>query len=160
MCVPVRDRRILSVIDCGSWSLDPFSLALNSLYNVNSLEHIYKAFVNCTPTSHQKGRQQHLSDPIQALFCIPTNRIVCQARLRCSVVFDSLQPHGLQPARLLCLQDFPGKNTGVGCHFLPQGIFSIQGLNSHPLPHLCWQVDSLLLVPPRKPNRLDWAQVC
>ena len=29
----------------------------------------------------------------------------------------------LQPARLLCPWDFPGKNTGVGCHFLLQGIF-------------------------------------
>ena len=27
-----------------------------------------------------------------------------------------LWPHGLQPTRLLCPQDFPGKNTGVGCH--------------------------------------------
>ena len=25
--------------------------------------------------------------------------------------------------------DFPGKSTGVGCHFLLQGIFSTQGLN-------------------------------
>ena len=33
---------------------------------------------------------------------------------------DSLWPHGLQPARLLCPWDFPGKNTGVGCHFLLQ----------------------------------------
>ena len=30
--------------------------------------------------------------------------------------------------RLLCLWDFPGKNTGVGCHFLLQGIFLSQGL--------------------------------
>ena len=29
-----------------------------------------------------------------------------------------LPPHGLQPASLLCLRDSPGKNTGVGCHFL------------------------------------------
>ena len=29
-----------------------------------------------------------------------------------------LRPHGLQPARLLCMWDSPGKNTGVGCHFL------------------------------------------
>ena len=36
----------------------------------------------------------------------------------CSVVYDSLRPHGLQPTRLLCPWDFPGKNTGVGCHFL------------------------------------------
>ena len=29
-----------------------------------------------------------------------------------------LWPHGLQPARLLCPWDSPGKNTGVGCHFI------------------------------------------
>ena len=40
-----------------------------------------------------------------------------------------LQPHGLQAARLLCPWDFPGKNTGLGCHFLLQGILLTQGLN-------------------------------
>ena len=44
---------------------------------------------------------------------------------------DSLQPHRVYPARLLCPWDFPGKKTGVGCHFLLQGIFLMQGLNSH-----------------------------
>ena len=39
---------------------------------------------------------------------------------RHSVVSNSLQPHGLQPTRLLRPWDFPGKNTGVGCHFLLQ----------------------------------------
>ena len=39
-----------------------------------------------------------------------------------SVLSDSLQPHELWPARLLCPWDSPGKNTGVGCHFLLQGI--------------------------------------
>ena len=33
---------------------------------------------------------------------------------------DSLWPHVLQPSRLLCPQDSPGKNTGVGCNFLLQ----------------------------------------
>ena len=45
-----------------------------------------------------------------------------------SIVSDSLWPHRLQPARLLCAWDSLGKNTGVGCHFL-QGIFSTQGPN-------------------------------
>ena len=49
----------------------------------------------------------------------------------CSVVSDSLQPHGLQPSRLLCPWDSPGKNTGVGCDFLLQGVFLTQGSNSH-----------------------------
>ena len=46
-----------------------------------------------------------------------------------SVVPDSLQHHGVEPARLLCPWDFPGKNTGVGYCFLLQGIFLTQGLN-------------------------------
>ena len=31
---------------------------------------------------------------------------------------DSQRPHGLQPTRLFRPWDFPGKNTGVGCHCL------------------------------------------
>ena len=41
----------------------------------------------------------------------------------------SLRPLGLQSAKLLSPWDSPGKNTGVGCHFLFQGIFLIQGSN-------------------------------
>ena len=32
-------------------------------------------------------------------------------------------------ARILCLWDFPGKSTGLSCHFFFQGIFLIQGSN-------------------------------
>ena len=39
-----------------------------------------------------------------------------------SVVSNSLRLHGLQPTRLLPPWDSPGKNTGVGCHFLLQNI--------------------------------------
>ena len=37
----------------------------------------------------------------------------------CSVAQSclTLQPHGLQPARLLCPWNSPGKDSGVGCHF-------------------------------------------
>ena len=37
-----------------------------------------------------------------------------------SVVSDSVRPHRRQPTRLLRPWDSPGKNTGVGCHFLLQ----------------------------------------
>ena len=37
-----------------------------------------------------------------------------------SVVSNSVRPHRLQPTRLLRPWDPPGKNTGVGCHFLLQ----------------------------------------
>ena len=47
-----------------------------------------------------------------------------------SVISDSLRPHGLLPTRLLCPWNFPGKDTGVGCHVLLQEIFATQGLNT------------------------------
>ena len=40
-----------------------------------------------------------------------------------SVVSDSLQPHGLQPTRLLRPWDFPGESTGVGCHAFSKGAW-------------------------------------
>ena len=42
---------------------------------------------------------------------------------------DSLLPSGLSPASLLCPWDSPGKDTGVGSHFLLQGVFLTQGWN-------------------------------
>ena len=49
----------------------------------------------------------------------------------CSVMFNSLQHQGLQPARLLWPWDFPGKNTGVDYYFLLEGIFPAQGSSPH-----------------------------
>ena len=49
----------------------------------------------------------------------------------CSVMSDSLRPHGLQPTRFLC----PGNNTGMGCHSLLQRIFPTQGSNPDFLHH-------------------------
>ena len=67
-------------------------------------------------------------------------------------VSNSLWPHGLWPPRRLCPGDFPGKNTGVGCYALLQGIFLTQGSNT-PLLHLLhWQAGSLPLAPPGSPN--------
>ena len=59
----------------------------------------------------------------------------------CPTLCDSMDcsPPGL------CLWVFPGKNPGVDCHFLLQGIFLTQGLNPNPLHLLRWQVDSLRL---------------
>ena len=62
----------------------------------------------------------------------------CTCGLSCSVMSDSLQLHGLSPARLLCPWDSPGKNTGVGCYALPQSVFPTHWLNPG-LPH-CRQI--------------------
>ena len=57
---------------------------------------------------------------------LPHTHTVLHAR---SGMSDSLRPRGLQPASLPCPRGSPGKNTGVGGHFLLQGVFSTQGLN-------------------------------
>ena len=59
----------------------------------------------------------------------------------CTVVSDSLEP-----TRLLCPWDFPGKHTGVGCHFLLQSGAKYK-LNSHMLVNvysLIWQIDKYI----------------
>ena len=76
-----------------------------------------------------------------------------------SVVSNSLWPDRLQPTRLLCPWDSPGKNTRVGSHSLLRGIFPDPGIERRS-PTL--QADYLLSEPPEKPHdsirisKLDW----
>ena len=65
-----------------------------------------------------------------------------------SVVSDSLRTQGLQPARLLCPWDSPGKNTGVDSHSFLQGDLPDPGIEPAS-PAL--QEDSLLAGSPGKP---------
>ena len=69
------------------------------------------------PPSLGFSRQEHWSGP-------PFPSPMCESekwKWSRSVMSDSLWPHGLQPTRLLCPWDFPGKSAGVGCHCLLQG---------------------------------------
>ena len=70
----------------------------------------------------------------------------------------TLRPYGLKLPKLLCPQDFPGKNTGVGCYALLQGIFLTQGSNPYLLSLLHWQMGSLPLAPHGKqaPEFFGW----
>ena len=82
----------------------------------------------------------------------------------CSVMSDSVWPHGLWPTRVLCPWSFPSKTIGVGCCFLLQGVFPTQGTNPYllhlhanslPLSHLLWskyQTENVLSV--RKNSKL------
>ena len=63
----------------------------------------------------------------------------CLVTKSCPTLCD---PMDCSPPGFFCPRDFPGNNTGVGCHFLLQGIFLTQGSNLH-LLH--WQADSLPL---------------
>ena len=77
-----------------------------------------------------------------------------QSVLSCSVVSNSLQPHGLNSPPCSSVHGHSlGKNTEVGCHALLQGIFPTQGSNPGPphcrriLYHLSHQENS-----PRRPK--------
>ena len=59
------------------------------------------------------------------------------------------------PTGFSCPWDSPGKDTGVGCHALLQGIFQTQGSKLHLLHFLHWQVGSLPLVPSGKPQGVE-----
>ena len=98
----------------------------------------------CWESSESKKDQVRISCPsVCVCVCVCVCEYVCvyvfpaQGSV-CVFVFvqslqscPALQPHGLQPTRLLCPRNFPEKNTTVGCHFLLQGIFLTQGLKPY-----------------------------
>ena len=65
-----------------------------------------------------------------------------------SVVSDSLRPHELQPTRLLCPWDFPGKSTGLGCHRLLHWVWGAR-YHQKGMPCLLGPVDHLAHLPKR-----------
>ena len=64
---------------------------------------------------HVSTPKHMLLDYIRVCVCV----CVCEVAL---VLFDSLRPYGLWPARLLRPWDSPGKNTGMDCHALLQDL--------------------------------------
>ena len=69
---------------------------------------------------------------------------------------STLRPSELPPARSLCPWDSPGKNTGVDCYALLQGIILTQGSNLGLLHLLHWQAGSLPLALSGKPKWVPW----
>ena len=74
-----------------------------------------------------------------------------------SVMSNSLRPYELYLTRLLCPWDSPGKNSGVGCHALLQGIILTQPPNQCLLHFRCilyhWATSEALLVLPLSSNK-------
>ena len=81
--------------------------------------------------------------PSPSVTVLPTKESLCFWTQHCFICLAAklcptlLHPLGC-PTRLLCPWNFPGKNTGVGCHFLLQGIFPPQGWNPSVLPGLLY----------------------
>ena len=72
---------------------------------------------------------------------------------------DSFVTQWTEPARFLCPWDFPGKNTGVGYHFLLQGIFLTKGLKPSLLHWSLWPPDLKNWLIRKDPDAgKDWGQ--
>ena len=84
----------------------------SSCFSLLFLLHINFKILN-HPKKKKLGKKQVKFTVARAGKHCPRGR----ALLRRSVVCCSPRPHGLQPTRRLCPRDFPGKDTGVGCHF-------------------------------------------
>ena len=84
--------------------------------------------------SFRLGRNRshiHLRSAITALVCTCRDSTPCRGcgSCVCSGMFNSFPPYVMLLARLLCPWDSPVKNTGVGYHFLLQGLVLTQGFN-------------------------------
>ena len=86
---------------------------------------------NCTPrTTHKNLLHKWPTLRLKTFQNRKLKRCPFHLRRSASVLSHvQLWPRELQLTRLFCSWDSPGKNTGVGCHFLLQGIFLTQGLN-------------------------------
>ena len=78
---------------------------------------------------HIFSRKCSLNELLLLLEIYHLPQVCCCCCLVTSAMSDSVQPHALQPVRLLCPWDSLGKSSGVGCHALFQGIFLTHGLN-------------------------------
>ena len=131
---------------------EQISLLVNGLWLKNQYDE-YKAneSEDCAPHSYRHIKDTSAIETCSSFKCLVVVVVECVCVCAsthvcvCSVMSNSLQPRRLRPARLLCPWNLPGKNTGVGCHFLLQSIFQTQGSNLC-LPHLLhWQADPLPL---------------
>ena len=79
------------------------------------------------------------------------DHVLCLVAQLCLMLCD---PRDCSPPGSSVRWDFPGKNTGVGCHALLQGIFPTQGSNPG-LPHCRW-----ILLPSEPPGKPDIKHNC
>ena len=97
----------------------------NTDQKTNSITKDKESLYKMIKVWYKKVKYKKCNIIIHVNIYIPNNLCMC----KCSVMSDSLQSHGQQPTTLLCQWAISVKNTGVGCHFLLQGIFSTQGSN-------------------------------
>ena len=161
---PQLQRSPSHILCHNTWLI--FFMALTSLYNYGALCHLLLGPLERKRVSVPWCLKKYLAPGVHSTNHCWVNEYISESGVRkyiswsgkldffktkfgveyvYSVVSSSLQPCGLWPARLLCPWNFPGKNTGEGCHFFLQEMFPTQGSNACLLSLLYWKVDSLPL---------------
>ena len=92
---------------------------VSATHKVNQLYgYIFPLPLGATPLHPSRlSRSSQSTEPSPLCYTAASHCCCCCC---CSVVSDSVRPHRRQPIRLPRPWDSPGKNTGVGCHFLLQ----------------------------------------
>ena len=102
----------------------PFTQSKNRLWQAHTGLHTTDIIYIYIKLRHYMRKEQ-ISNSVRAQMvpdlCVPMCRVLSHVQLP--------RPHGLQPTRLVCPRDFPGKNTRVGRHALIEGIFPTQRSN-------------------------------
>ena len=105
-------------------------------------------------TNHPNGVGFYLHNKSRRWVCLSKDFIIwITAVLSHSVVSDSCDPMDGSPPGSSVHGDSPGKNTGVGCHALLQGIFPTQAY----LPHCKWILQCLSHQ--GSPRILEWVAI-
>ena len=118
-----------------------------NIHLIKSYYVYFAALISCESTSISWIQA---SDSVCTRHCFVHRRLCVCVQAVTSVVSGSVTPWTVA-ARLLCPWDSSGKNTGVCCHAILQGIFLTQVLNLCLLHLLHWQEDFLPLAPPGEP---------
>ena len=145
---------VLGKLDSYMWKNEKIRTFSNTIHkNKLKMDQRPKCKARYYKTLREKHRQNTLWHKLQQFFFDPPPRIMkiktkinkwgliklkssCTAKVKVKVKLLSHVRFFVTPwtTRLLCPWDFPGKNTGVGCHLLLQETFPTQGLNLG-LPH-------------------------
>ena len=96
--------------------IDSMNMSLSKLWEMVKDREVWHAAVHTVANSCATEQKQRILNN----FLVSQNSCCYYCCWVTSVVSDSVQPHRWQPTRLPCPWDSPGKNTGVGCHFLLQ----------------------------------------
>ena len=126
----IRDRICVPCI--GRWILNHWSIREAHENNLDLMEYLRGCQTYKRLTAKRRGVLSIVVKNTNEL-CRKLCPLVVQFRVTCVLscfsCVNSFQPRGLQPTRLLCPWGSSGKNTGVGCRALIQGIFPTLGSN-------------------------------